>query len=75
MECLSDLCTSNGQAIPGTQELICEAIFSDEVANADIIFRTQFKVGAVSQNRPMKTWNPKRCVWIDRLLILSFFFS
>ena len=46
MECLSDLCTSNGQAIPGTQELICEAVFSDEAANADIIFRTQFKVRA-----------------------------
>ncbi|EGD76540.1 type I inositol triphosphate receptor [Salpingoeca rosetta] len=47
IECLSDLCTSNGTAIPGTQELICSAVL-DTPRNADLFFYTQFKYGVIT---------------------------
>lgn len=46
IECLSDLCTSNGTAIPGTQELICSAVLNDP-KNSDLFFNTQDKVLAL----------------------------
>eukprot|EP00056_Hartaetosiga_gracilis_P007617 m.110530 g.110530 ORF g.110530 m.110530 type:complete len:2634 (+) comp12749_c0_seq1:91-7992(+) len=47
IQCLSDLCTSNGTAIPGTQELICNAVLNTQ-KNAKLFFLTQLKFKSVS---------------------------
>eukprot|EP00055_Hartaetosiga_balthica_P018162 m.129598 g.129598 ORF g.129598 m.129598 type:complete len:2620 (+) comp9461_c1_seq6:133-7992(+) len=47
IQCLSDLCTSNGTAIPGTQELICNAVLNSQ-NNAKLFFLTQLKFKSVS---------------------------
>ena len=45
--CLADLCTSNGTAMPRTQELICKAVF-DDAQNADLLFETVLKNGLIA---------------------------
>lgn len=42
---LQDLCSSNGIAIPATQELICRAVLS--AANADVLIQTRLVNGEV----------------------------
>lgn len=47
MQCLAELCTSNGAAIPATQELICQAALEDE-NNHDLFYETAYTHNALT---------------------------